>query len=492
MWKFIRDNWPIILILVLGLFFRLYKYDQLFMYGHDQDLAGWIVKDIVVNGHLRLIGQETSTQGIFIGGFFYYLQIPFYLMFGMDPIGVTFMGTILGIFYIFGIYKIFLTLFSKRAAIIGALVYAFSFYFIINDREIVPTQPVIFWGFALFWALTEIVNGNIKKGLIICAVLFSLVWHFNFALILPTPLILMALVLSKKKVKLLDTVIPIVIFLILSTPLVLFEYRHFYLQTHALITSLTSNQHDVISGWDKVERTYYLISKNIYSVFLPPLNSLKNEHIFLLISGIYTYLFFRLKKQRKLFILMFLWFLIYFLFFSFYSKRVSEYYLNGIQFIPVVLFSLLIEEFWDSKKLRIFGIVILSVFLVINIIRFYTIPINRSGYLERKAIVTEIKRDAENHGYPCMAVSYITDPGYDLGYRYLFWLENMHVNNPSSNSPVYTIVFPLNDVLFPVNKTFGALGLIYPDYSRYTKESIDISCSGENSNLTNSMFGFTQ
>ena len=66
----------------------------------------------------------------------------------------------------------------------------------------------------------------------------------------------------------------------------------------------------------------------------------------------------------------------------------------------------------------------------------------------------------------------------------------MHVNLPSSGSPVYTIVFPLKEI-FPVDKTFGAIGLIYPDYTRYTKENVEYSCSGENSNLTDPMFGFT-
>src|SRR3989344_6814709 len=104
MGKFIKSNWQIILIVVVGLFLRVYKYDQLFGYNHDNDLAGWIVKDIVVDKHLRLIGQETSTQGIFIGGLFYYLQVPFYLLFKMDPVGVTLLGALLGVIYVTGIY----------------------------------------------------------------------------------------------------------------------------------------------------------------------------------------------------------------------------------------------------------------------------------------------------------------------------------------------------------------------------------------------------
>ncbi len=490
--SFIKQNWLILFILVSGLFLRLYKYDQLFMYGHDQDLAGWVVKDIVTDKHFRLIGQETSTQGIFIGGFFYYLQIPFYMLFGMDPVGVTFLGALLGVLYIFGIYLTLSRVFTKNIAVIGALTYAFSFYFIFNDREIVPTQPVIFWSFALLWSLSEIIKGNIKRGLLISAGLFSLVWHLNFALILPLPLVLVAILFSKKKVRITDFILPLLLFLVITLPLIHFEFRHSFIQTKALITSLSADQNDIISGWDKIVRTYHLISKNLYSIFLPSLSFPKYEHLTLLLFGIYLYLFNKLKIHRKILILMLIWFVGYLSFFSLYSKRVSEYYLNGIQFIPVILFSLALDRVISDKRYKVLGLLLIAGFIAVNIYRFFTVSINRSGYLERKAVVAEIKSNAEAYRYPCVAVSYITDPGYDLGYRYFYWMKNMHVNKPSSGAPVYTIVFPLNEKLFPVNRTFGAIGLIYPDYSRYTKEEVEKSCSGDNSNLTDPMFGFTK
>lgn len=490
--KFLKENWPIILIVIIGVFFRLYKYDQLFMYNHDNDLASWVVKDIVVDKHFRLIGQETSTQGIFIGAFFYYLQIPFYLITKMDPMGATFLGAILGAFYILGIYFILSKVFSKKTALIGALVYSLSFVFIFNDREIVPTQPVIFWSFAMFFALSEILKGNIKRGLTICAALLSLVWHLNFALMLVLPLIPISLIFSKKKMKLSDVVVPVCVFIFLSLPLFYFELRHSFVQTKAFIASMTTNQHDIISGWDKVVSTYHLISKNYYSILLPSVNFLNYEHVMLFFVALYLYLLKTLKEHRKVLLLMLGWFIVYFLFFAFYSKRVSEYYLSGIQFIPVVLLSLVLGKIIKTGKYKLYGFTLVVGLMFLNIYRFSTFPINRSGYLERKAAVSEISRDALSRGYPCVSVSYITNPGYDLGYRYFFWLKKLHVNHPDSGAPVYTIVFPLNDKLFPVGKTFGAIGLIYPDYSRYTRDGVEKSCSGENSNLTDPMFGFTK
>lgn len=488
----IKSNWLLLLILLTGVFFRLFKYDQLFMYNHDNDLASWIIKDVVVDKHLRLIGQETSTQGIFIGGLFYYLQIPFYLLTGMDPIGATFLSAVLGFLYIAGIYYIFFRIFSKKTAYIAAALYSLSFVFIFNDREIVPTQPVIFWSISFFWALTEIIKGNFRKGLLVCAVLISLIWHFNFALVLPVIIIPFAIILSGKKPRIKDIALSFLVLIILSLPLLVFEYRHSFIQTKALVSSLTTNQQDIISGWDKVVRIYHLISKNFYSIVLPPLNFPNYETLMYGYVLLFAYLFYANKNYRKYFALLLLWFTVYFLFFSLYSKRVSEYYLSGIQFIPVVLLSLLFERIMSLKKYRLAGYLLLFVLLILNLVRFFNLPVNRSGYLERKAVVKGIKENAAKMNYPCVSVSYITNPGYDLGYRYLFWLEGMHVNKPSSNSPVYTIVYPLNDKLFPVNETFGAIGLIYPDYSRYTKDGVAKSCIGDNANLTEPMFGFTR
>mgnify|MGYP001566093577 FL=1 len=85
----------------------------------------------------------------------------------------------------------------------------------------------------------------------------------------------------------------------------------------------------------------------------------------------------------------------------------------------------------------------------------------------------------------------MTSPGRELGYRYLFWLENLHVNHPDSGSPVYTIVFP-HTLAGRLDATFGGLALVLPDQNRYFPDQIKYSCSGANSNLTDPMLGFTK
>src|SRR3989344_8753028 len=94
-------------ILLISLFFRTYQIIDRLDFGHDGDLSAWIVKDIIVNHHFRLLGQLTSAPGIFIGPLYYYLLIPFYVLTNMDPVGGAIMITILGILTTLSYYLVF-------------------------------------------------------------------------------------------------------------------------------------------------------------------------------------------------------------------------------------------------------------------------------------------------------------------------------------------------------------------------------------------------
>jgi 4-amino-4-deoxy-L-arabinose transferase-like glycosyltransferase len=486
-----KYQFTLFLILLLGFFLRIYQPGQLFMYGHDNDLAGWIIKDIVVNRHLRLIGQETSTQGIFIGPLFYYLLIPFYLLFNMDPIGGVMLVSLLGVFGIASFYFVFSKVFEEKTGLIAAFVYALSFYMVFNDREVVPTMPVVIWTVWFFYAINLLLKGKQEVAYVLLGILVGLIWHLNLALVLLLFLIPIAQFLSGKKLNLKAAALGISALFVANLPLLVFETRHHFSQTKAVYVSFTTHQHAIISGLEKLQRVVHLTAKNAAGLLWGSLPGVSYETTLALLLLVFAALIMRKVVSKNQAVIMSLWLLFYILFFSFYSKILSEYYLNGMMVIWIGLVSLPISYLIRKRELRRLGVLVILLFAGINLYRFFSLEINKSGYLERKAIVAEIKKDAEERGFPCVAVSYITKPGYDLGYRYFYWLEGMHVNHPESGSPVYSIVFPLRKDIV-VHKTAGAIGLIYPDYKRYTKEGIEESCQGENSNLTDAMFGYTE
>jgi 4-amino-4-deoxy-L-arabinose transferase-like glycosyltransferase len=379
--------------------------------------------------------------------------------------------------------------FSEKEGLIATFIYAVSFYMIFNDREVVPTMPVVLWTVWYFYALHLLLKGKQKLGFLISGILVGLIWHLNVALVLLLPLIPIALWLSKRKIKVGSAYEGFISFAILSVFLISFEVRHGFPQVNGLIALETAHQHDVITGWDKFIRVIHLLSKNIDGLIWGSFEGIPFEATLLLFIGIFVYFLYKKIVSKNHFVLISVWLALYVAFFSLYSKILSEYYLNGTVFIWIYIATLGISYLLSKKSLKIAGIIVLFLFAFLNFDRFFSIELPKNGYNYKKAIVSEIKEDAQKRNYPCVAVSYITDPGYQFGYRYLFYLEDLHVNSTRENTPVYTIVFPLNDELFPTDVNFGHLGLIYPDYSVYNMQDVVESCKGENENLTKPMWG---
>ena len=111
------------------------------------------------------------------------------------------------------------------------------------------------------------------------------------------------------------------------------------------------------------------------------------------------------------------------------------------------------------------------------------------GYIEKKAVVNFIKTDSENRGFPCIGISYITAAGENVGFRYFFYLKNMHLVHPSLNIPVYNIVIPDELSLGEAKQKFGHIGVI-PPTKVPSLETIQKTCQTPNTNLTDSLFGY--
>jgi hypothetical protein len=242
----------------------------------------------------------------------------------------------------------------------------------------------------------------------------------------------------------------------------------------------------------KLDRTMQLVYKNAKNLFLPdsPIN-IPPQVIFWTILSILLILLWNKKIKKSLALISILWIALFILFFSKISLNISEYYLNGMNIVYVSVVSVFINSLLKDKKLKVLGGFLLGGFIFLNLISFFTKPTNASGYIERKSVISLIKEDSEAHGYPCVSISFITSPGNNLGYRYFTWELGIKTKPISNQIPVYTIVFPLN-LVNKFDKSFGAIGLILPDYKRYNGGEIKKACEGDDYTVTESMFGFTK
>lgn len=487
----------LIIILIIGLFFRTYKIVERFEFAHDGDLYSWIVKDIVVDKHPRLIGQLTSVPGIYIGPLFYYLLVPFFLISRMDPIGAVIPITIIGMFTILSYYLVFRKLFNPTVGLIAGFLQAVLLSPILFDRQAVPSAPTNIWAIWYFYCVVSMLRGNFKV-LPLLAILIGLIWHIHIALIPALVAIPIGLFLNKKLPSRKLIFKSLIILIFVSAPLILFELRHNFIQTGSVITNF-STDYGGTSGLTKFDIVTIKVGRNLIRLLLYP-NSLpfiEVYHLQLITVLLFLSLSLILVKKKLLkwqeVLVFFIWIAVVVAFYTFTTIVPSEYYFTNIEVIYIAILSILIYLVYQW---RVWGrrlVYTMMVFILIkNFYYFINLPVYQKGYLARKAVASFITSQAKGKGFPCVAVSYITKhPGEDVGFRYFFYLNNLHVNQPKSGSPVYTIVIPDEIAKDDVVAKFGNIGVIEPR-EIISQAKIKESCSGQNSNLTDPMLGYVE
>lgn len=492
--RFLSKPWVLlILIILLTIFFRSYHITQRFEFAHDGDLYSWIVKDIVVNKHLRLIGQLTSTPGIFIGPLFYYSLIPFFLLTSMDPMGVLFFAILIGTLTTISFYWVFKKLFDTTTGLLAAFIQATMTVRINDDRWVVPTITTNLWGIWYLYVVLMLLRGDFGVFPLL-GLLVGLIWHINFSLAPVLLVVPVAIILSRRLPKWSDVAKGFIAMVVPLIPYFIFEFRHNFSQTRSFVESFLINQGGG-SGLDKFFHVKQQIMGNIVSLFFYPARDIfiSGNFFFLIMLGIAILLVRKGELDKKALVTLYIWIASVTAFFTFSSKIVSEYYFQIIDTTVITFFILGIAWIYKASKMGktiiiilLIGLLVRSIFIIVEG-RGYS----QKGYLERKAVVSYITEDSQKRGFPCVAVSYISAPGEDLGFRYLFYLAKLHVNQPQSGSPDYTIISPDNLVAEPTKYVFGALGVIPPTGS-YNLDKVAQTCSGANSNLTDPLFGYTE
>lgn len=455
----------LLLILLIGLFLRIYKLEIFYPWGHDQDLFAWIAKDILVDRHFRLIGQETSIIGVFIGPLFYYLIAVSFALFNMNPLGAAMVTTIVSLLTIASIYWVFSKFFSKNVGLVGAFLYAVSPGTVFIDRWVVPTQPTFLWSVWFLYVLFSILKGNYQI-LVPLSILVGLIWHVHIAFIPLLTLLPIAFVLSRGKIQNLKyspktIVISLFILITLMAPFFIFEARHGFQQTNHLLNAVYKDQ-DNLTGIDRLTKAINSGGRSLAGAFVLsntvielPLNfTILLPFIFL--AGI-IYLGYRGMLSKNQTILFIVWFLIVFLG-QFLSKRIiTEYYYNNLFIILFLVAALVLSKLSFNK-------IILAAYLIAVTLWFITRPDDPGGYLYKRQAIEFIKSDVSAKGYQCIAINHIEgQPGGGTGFRYLFWLKGVSLISSGNDVPVYSVVNPWQITEKEITAKFGKLGVIAPN-----------------------------
>lgn len=473
----------LLLIVFLTFLFRTYKLEYFYSFEHDQDLYSWIVKDILIEHHPRLIGQMTSIDGFFIGPLYYYLLAPFYFLFSMDPLSATYLALSVSVLTALSIYYVFSTIFSPQVGIVGALIYSTSLSIAFIDRWVVPTQPITLWSVWFLYFLIKLSNKN-YKSLPYLAILIGLIWQIHIAL-LPLIFLIPAAMypFSSNKSKTRLSILSIVVFFLVTAPFWIFELRHDFGQLKALFSFYNIEVSGEKTGLLRFNEVLYGTSAAFSKIiFFQKHTPAAPTLVIFYLSCILLFLA-KIIKPKQI-VLIILWtFLV--IFFQQVSRRgLSDYYFNNLIIIGILIMSLFLSWLLSTRNLRFLSKVIMIVFVFYNLWNFLKI-VPQEGYNQKKAVVQFIKEDSDAKNLPCLAVNFVADFTKSVGYRYLYWYYGLNVVRPSEEIPVYNIALP--KALFEKSDfVIGEFAVISPDNKNYREEA----CFDPNNQLPQ-LLGFT-
>jgi len=227
----IKPFWPIIGLLLFSLITRLIyvqNYDIPFTFDHGKDSLAVIhmleIKDI------KLIGPWTSIPGLYFGPAWYYLLGLGYLATGYDPMGGIYTMILLTLVQTFFLYKYI----SKTAAVLSVTT---PFWLTLSTSAWNPL-PMTLLTIMIYFLL---IKTKSKKSLSFKTAFFlgltaAFGFHFSSAFAIFYPLIIISyLFLNKVKLKLSSILIFIIGFVLPFAPQAIFELKHNFVQTRAVI-----------------------------------------------------------------------------------------------------------------------------------------------------------------------------------------------------------------------------------------------------------------
>ena len=92
------------LILVAASFLRLYKIDQYMTFLGDEGRDVIIVRRLLVDFDIILVGPGTSIGNMYLGPIYYYMMAPALLLANFSPVGPAVMIALLGVTTVFFVW----------------------------------------------------------------------------------------------------------------------------------------------------------------------------------------------------------------------------------------------------------------------------------------------------------------------------------------------------------------------------------------------------
>jgi len=415
----VAKNWILIAVILVGIFLRFYRLEGFVTFLGDQGRDAIIIKRIITGEHFPAIGAPTSVGQVYLGPFYYYFIAPWLLLFKFQPIGLAFGVAVYSSFYLLVNYFIVKELFNKRISLISTLFLSFSSVLIDFSRfSWNPNLLPLFVLLTIYFAIKSLQTNKWHYFFLLGAFLsFSIQLHYLALFLIPAIGIIFLSSLYKKSVKQLisqfhNFLISVLSFIIFSSPLIIFDLRHNFLNSKLFLALFKSSGTSFTSKINSFFDSFYYL--NFYSFNI----NLNKFFIYVLLVFLFIILFTLIKKSSNLKTFLLIFF-ITIVGMSLYNGPKHPHYFGILFPLYFVIISYFLASLNQSSFGKIMIVFFISGYIFLNFQKYYFLrnqPNNQIAHAEKVAQFLDKKIGKEKFNFA-------VQPDGDPEDAYLYFLE---------------------------------------------------------------------
>ena len=448
----------LVLILLMGAFFRLYKIDGYMTFLGDEGRDAIIVRRLLVDFDLILIGPRTSIGDMYLGPLYYYMMAPALFLAALNPVGPAIMIAILGVATIIFVWFVARKWFPSAnlgqvnmTALVAAGLYAISPVVIEYSRSSWNPNIMPFFALLTIYSVWKFWYGVNYKWLIVTGVSMAFVIQSHYLGLLLFPVIgffwLLTLLKiynpqftiqnTQKESFLKYSLIAGISIALLMSPLVIFDARHGWRNFSSISKFFTERQTTVSARpWNAIPKAGGIL-RQIVTRLIAGKNAEVGKYMTLIFEiGIVALAISLLKnrfkdRESKAYLLLLVWLGVAIIGLGVYKQHIYDHYYGFFFPAAFILLGALAQKVYikfgtDGKIFVTAGVTLL---VVVNLL---SNPLRFSPNYQMKRAMDVANLISNKSGGEKFNLAVIADRNYEDGYQYFLekWGEPVYDIDP--------------------------------------------------------------
>lgn len=359
----------LLVILLLGAFFRLYKIREYMTFLGDEGRDVLVVKRMIVDHKFTLLGPITSVGSMYMGPIYYYFMAPFLWVTNLDPVGPAIMVALFGIATIGLVYFTGAIFFYPGVGLIASFLYAISPLPINYGRSSWNPNIVPFFALLTVFSLLQIIVNKKYFWLIIVGLSLGTLLQLHYVTFMFILIIFTCLSIIKFRIPIKHYLASFAAFLLAYSPFLLFELRHQFVNTQAVLRFISEQKNSqslplIFSFWHTVSDVFVRLFWR-----LTVLESAELTKVFILVLAITLFFYWKRKKESKVALnVALLWLGVGIFSFGLYRGVVYDYYLGSLFPLPYLLTGISINYLWNRARwIKLLTVVVFLLLIFFNL-----------------------------------------------------------------------------------------------------------------------------